>query len=72
MTPLRVVKASLAMGAVLLVLACSGPSGFMADDDRFDDSDRSDYATAIANATMRAGDATAETQVWADLATPEP
>ena len=69
MTPLPAVKASLGMGAVLLVLACSGPPGFMDDDDLVDASDRADYATAVVDATMRAGAATAAAHVEDDLAT---
>jgi len=48
MTALRALKMTIAIGVVLLVLACSGPAGFIEERDRFDDSDRSDYATAAA------------------------
>jgi hypothetical protein len=48
MAALRALKVSIAIGVVLLVLACSSPIRVMDDIDRVDDSDRADYETAAA------------------------
>ena len=50
MTPLRAVKISMAIGAVLLILSCGGPTGFVDDRDLSDDGfDRGDFETARAD-----------------------
>ena len=77
-TPLRAVKASMAIGVVLLVLSCGGPTGFVDDRHLYDDSsERAAAQTGAAESrgrwdqeeTWAAKDATYEVEVWDDMST---